>query len=201
MKTAIRNSIGLSICAGLLAGCAQPARVSDSLRLKDAEGIIVYRMNCGPHVAWGEFYRSGEGSAGFFAGFTRAGALLCQEGVQTQRIKAGRYYIGKIGYTGWIDIAENAAIAFSVTPGKLNYIGHIGLPSSVTRDGGRTVVSVGDPVVSDKSVEAQDWLATEQGALRQYEFIKALAQAPAKVREQPPSTATGSSIPESIPPR
>jgi hypothetical protein len=176
----MRRSISLSICAALLAGCALPARVSDSLRLKEDEGVIVYRMNCGQHVKWGEFFRSGQGSAGFLAGFRRAGALLCQEGVQTQRLEAGRYYIGKIGYTGWVDIAEDAAMTFTVTPGKLNYIGHIRLPSDATRVRAQVSVLISDPVVSDKSAEAQEWLTTEQGPLRRYEFITALAQPPEK---------------------
>jgi len=162
--------------------------VSDSLSLKDGEGVIVYRMTCGPQVAWGEFFRSGQGSAGFFAGMRRAGALLCQEGVQTQRLEAGRYYIGKIGYTGWVDIAENDATTFTVTPGKLNYIGHIQLPSDANQVRGRTEVLIGDPVVSDKSAEAQEWLTTNQGPLRRYEFVTALAQASAKVREQRPAS-------------
>ena len=183
MKT-IRSSIAFSTCAALLAGCAHPARVSDSVKLKDEQGVIVYRMSCGPQVAWVEFYRSGQSSAGFFSGFNRAGALLCQEGVQTQRVKAGRYFIGKIGYTSWIYIAENEAMTFVVTPGKLNYIGHIGLPSSLKQERGRILVLISDPVVRDKSAEAEGWLNAEQGSLRRYEFTKALAQAPAKVGEQ-----------------
>jgi len=187
MRTTIRSFISLSICGALLVGCAQPARVSDSLSLKDGEGVIVYRMSCGPHVAWGEFFRSGEGSSGFFAGLTRAGALLCQEGVQTQRLKAGRYYVGKIGYTSWVNIAEDDAMTFTVTPGKLNYIGHIQLPSNATKDDGRTLVWISDPVISDKSAEAEDWLTTEQSLLRKYEFMKSLAQSPANVGKQRPA--------------
>ena len=187
MRTTTNRSMGLSICVALLAGCAQPARVPDSVKLKDDEGVIVYRMNCGSHIAWGEFYRSGEGSAGFFAGFRRAGALLCQEGVQTQRLEAGRYFIGKIGYTSWVDLAENEAMTFTVTPGKLNYIGHIQLPSRVQSDGGRTLVLIGDPVVSDRSAEAHSWLTTEQDLLGRYEFMKALAQAPVKAGGQRPA--------------
>jgi hypothetical protein len=182
----MKSLVSLSMCGVLLVGCAQPARVSDSLRLKDGEGVIVYRMSCGQHVAWGEFFRSGEGSAGFFAGLKRAGALLCQEGVQSQRLEAGRYYVGKIGYTRWVDIAEIDAMTFTVAPGKLNYIGHIQLPSNATREGGRTLVLISDPVVSDKSAEAEDWLA-EQDRLRKYEFIKALAQPSAKVGKQRPA--------------
>ena len=189
MRTTIKRSLGLPLCVAVLAGCAQPARVPDSVKLKDDEGVIVYRMNCGPHVAWGEFYRSGDGSAGFFAGFKRAGALLCQEGVQTQRLKAGHYFIGKIGYTSWVDIAENEAMTFAVTPGKLNYIGHIRLPSSVQSDGGRTLVLIGDPAVSDKSSEAQSWLGTEQDLLGRYEFLNALAQPPEKAGEQRPAAS------------
>ncbi len=75
MKT-IRSAIAFSTCAALLAGCAHPARVSDSVKLKDEQGVIVYRMSCGPQVAWGELYRSGQSSAGFFTGFNRAGALF-----------------------------------------------------------------------------------------------------------------------------
>jgi hypothetical protein len=183
----MRSFISLLMCGVMMVGCAQPARVSDSLSLKDGEGVIVYRMSCGPHVAWGEFFRSGEGSAGFFAGLKRAGALLCQEGVQSQRLKAGRYYVGKIGYTSWVDIAESDAMSFTVAPRKLNYIGHIELPSNASRDGGRTLVLISDPVVSDRSAEAENWLATEQNLLRKYEFIKALAQPSVKVGKQRPA--------------
>jgi hypothetical protein len=187
VRTTMRSLVSLSMCGILLVGCAQPARVSDSLSLKDGEGVILYRMSCGPHVAWGEFFRSGEGSAGFFAGLKRAGALLCQEGVQSQRLKAGRYYVGKIGYTSWVNFAEIDAMSFTVAPGKLNYIGHIQLPSNATRDGGRTLVLISDPVVIDKSAEAEAWLTTEQSLLRKYEFIKALAQASAKLGKQRPA--------------
>jgi hypothetical protein len=183
MRTTIRSAIRVLTCGVLLVGCAHTGSVSNSLKLKDGEGVIVYQMTCGSHIAWGQFLRSGQGSAGFLAGFDQAGSLLCrEEGVQTKRLEAGRYYIGRIGYTGAAYIRENEAMTFTVTPGKLNYIGHIWLRADSEHDRGRVVVSVRDPVALDKSVEAKDWLSTEQGPLLQrYEFINALAQAPMKV--------------------
>jgi hypothetical protein len=186
MRTTIRSAIRVLTCGVLLVGCAHTARVSDSLNLKDGEGVIVYQMTCGPHIAWGQFLRSGQNSAGFFAGFDQAGALVCrEEGVQTKRLEAGRYYIGRIGHTSAAYIAENEAMTFTVTPGKLNYIGHIWLRANAERDGGRTFISVRDPVAIDKSVEAKDWLSAEQGQLLQrYEFLNALAQGPVRVGVQ-----------------
>jgi hypothetical protein len=187
MRTTIRSAISVLTCGVVLAGCALPGSVSDSLKLKEDEGVIVYEVSCGSHVAWGHILRSGQGSAGAWAGMDQAGALGCRwEGVQTQRLQAGRYYIGRIGGgSGAAYIAENEAMTFTVTPGKLNYIGHIRLRASAKGDGPRTVVSVSDPVIIDKSAEAKDWLTTEQSSLLQrYEFINALAQAPAKVGAQ-----------------
>jgi hypothetical protein len=186
MRIRIRSAISVLTCGVVLAGCAQTARVSDSLGLKEDEGVIVFEVSCGPHIAWGQFMRSGQGSAGFWAGMDQAGALACrEEGIQTKRLLAGRYYIGRIGHAGAAYIAENEAMTFTVTPGKLNYIGHFWLRANAEADGARTVVSVRDPVAIDKSEEARDWLTTEQGSLLQrYEFINALAQAPAKAGVQ-----------------
>ena len=173
-----RRWIFASVLA-VLAGCAstvRPARVADSVQLQDGEGIIVYRMNCGPGVAWAEFYESGRSAAGYFAGFKRAGALLCPEGLQTKRVKAGTYYLGKIGYQSWIDLEEAKAMQFTVAAGKINYIGHIRIPSTSEKRGTTTVVLISDPEVTDRSVEARIWLAENQPSLKQtYEFVEALA--------------------------
>ena len=186
MRTKIRSTICVLTCGAVLAGCALPGRVSDSLRLKEDEGVIVFEVSCGSHVSWGQFFRSGQRSGGFWAGLDHAGSLVCRwEGIQTKRLQAGRYYISGIGHNGAAYFPENEAMTFTVTPGKLNYIGHIWLRASAGGDGARAVVSVRDPVAIDKSEEARDWLTTEQSSLLQrYEFINALAQAPVKVGVQ-----------------
>ena len=187
MRIKIRSAISVLTCGVVLAGCALPGRVSDSLRLKEDEGVIVFEVSCGSFVAWGQFLRSGQVSGGFWAGMDHAGSLVCRwEGIQTKRLQAGRYYIGGIGGgSGAAYIAENEAMTFTVTPGKLNYIGHIWLRASAEADGARAIISVRDPVAIDKSEEARDWLTTEQSSLLQrYEFINALAQAPVKVGVQ-----------------
>jgi hypothetical protein len=46
---------------------------------------------------------------------------------------------------------------------------------------------ISDPVVVDKSAEAEDWLTAEQSLLRKYEYIKALAQASVKPGKQRPA--------------
>lgn len=163
----------------LLAGCTvQPARVADSVRLKDNAAIIVYRMSCGPGVAWAEFYPSGTKAAGYFAGFQRAGALLCTDGVQTKQLTAGTYFIGKIGYETWIEFEEAKAMQFIVAPGKINYIGHIRVPSRNERRDGRNLVLISDPTVADRSEEARTWLTANQPSLQQnYELVEALALA------------------------
>jgi TonB family protein len=162
----------------LLAGCTvvQPARVADSVRLKDNAGIILYRVNCGPGVAWAEFYRSGTKAAGYLASFQRAGALLCTDGVQSKQLTAGTYFIGKIGYETWIEFEEAKAMQFTVTPGKINYIGHIRVPSSKETRDGRNLVLISDPTVADRSEEARNWLTANQPSLQQnYPLVEALA--------------------------
>jgi TonB family protein len=176
----------------LLAGCTiPPARVADSVRLKDDAGIIVYRMNCGPGVAWAEFYQSGANAAGYVASLRRAGALLCVDGVQTKQLTAGTYFIGKIGYETWVEFEEAKAMQFTVAPGKINYIGHIRVPARNEERDGRKLVLISDPTVADRSEEARTWLTANQPSLQQnYELVQALALSVVRV---PPGTDTGSS--------
>ena len=162
----------------LLAGCANPVTTSDPTRLGANDGIIVYRMKCGPGVAWGQIFPSGESLRGFKAETRRAGILSCRDGMQVQVLPAGRYFVGKVGYRGIVDFAENAAMQIDVVPGKLNYIGHITLPSSL--DMGKVLIS--DPFVADRHEEAQTWLAANQTLLQgQYPFVAALARSPSNV--------------------
>jgi TonB family protein len=178
----VTNRTGILLALLLsLAGCATPVMVSDSIRLKEDEGIIVYRMSCGPGIAWGQVFPSGENSKGYLAEFNRAGMLLCPDGMQTQRLRAGHYFVGKIGYEGVIDFSEQDAMQFDVAAGKLNYIGHIKLPSSVEKKNGRRLVLISDPVVRNRSEEALAWLAANHASVhRRYEFVAALAQSPGK---------------------
>jgi TonB family protein len=153
--------------------------MSDSARLAANQGIIVYRMTCGPGVAWGQIFRSGESLKGSKAESRRAGILSCREpGVQTQRLAAGRYFVGKIGYQAVVDFDEQVAMQFEVAAGQAHYIGHISLPSST--DTGKLLI--GDPFVSDWHDELQMWIASKPVALHgQHELITALAQAPSKL--------------------
>ena len=162
----------------LLGGCANQAS-THSARLAASEGVIVYRMTCGPGVAWGQIFRSGESLKGAKAESRRAGILSCREpGVQTQRLPAGRYFVGKIGYQVVVDFDEPAAMQFEVAAGQASYIGHISLPSS--SDIGKLLI--GDPFVSDWHGELQPWIASNPVALNgQREVITALAQAPSKL--------------------
>ena len=172
------RSIGILLALlASLAGCAQPARVADSVQIKPGEGVIVYRMNCGPGVEWGQIFRSGASSKGYFAEYKRAGVLSCADGVQTQRLQSGRYFIGKVGYESAIAFSEETAMLFDVAASKLNYIGHISLPSAIERKLGMRRVLIGDPRVIDRRDEALAWLAGNQASMQQqYEFVGALAQ-------------------------
>lgn len=162
----------------LLAGCAVPVTVPDATRLTADEGIIVYSVKCGPGVAWAQFFPSGESSRGYRAESRRAGILSCGDEVQTQRLQAGRYFVGKVGYRGVVDFTEATAMQFQVAAGKLNYIGHITLPSS--DDIGAVLIS--DPFVSERQGEAVTWLAANHASLHgEYEIVTALAQSPSRL--------------------
>jgi hypothetical protein len=168
--------IALSIVVALLAGCTLPANVRESVQLGEGQGLIVYEMSCGEHIAWGQFLRSGKKSGGTWAGFDHDGVLRCQEGLQSQRIDAGQYYVGNIGWTSVLYLAERDALAFTVTPGKLTYLGHIQVPSYATGSGSRLTIVVGYPIVRDESDAVRRWLEDEKPALRRYELVKALAK-------------------------
>jgi TonB family protein len=174
---AIHLALQLAVWASV-AGCVQPATVPDSTRLEADEGIVVYDMKCGPGIAWGQVFRSGARSNGYTAESRRTALLSCRDGAQIQSLKAGRYFVGKVGFQGVVDFSEEAATQFDVAAGKLNYIGHITLPSSV--DTGKVLIA--DPFVNDRRDEALAWLGANQSSLQQqYEFVTALAQSPSRV--------------------
>jgi TonB family protein len=176
-----RTGIHLALLVSL-AGCVQPLTVPDSLRLEEDEGLIVYRMKCGPGVAWGRVYRSGENPKGYKAESPRSTMLSCADDMQVQSLRAGRYFIGKVGALGAVDFSEEAAMQFDVAAGKLSYIGHITLPSSVDDESASLrMVLITDPFVSDRREDAIAWLAANQASLQgRYEFIVGLAGAPGK---------------------
>jgi TonB family protein len=103
--------------------------------------------------------------------------LSCQAGEQTHRLKAGRYFVGRVGQGGTVAFSEEAAMQFEVAAGKLNYIGDITLPSSL--DSGKVLIS--DPFVRDQRDEALARLSANDPSLsQQYEFVTALAQSASK---------------------
>jgi TonB family protein len=103
--------------------------------------------------------------------------LSCQAGEQTHRLKAGRYFVGRVGQGGTVAFSEEAAMQFEVAAGKLNYIGDITLPSSL--DSGKVLIS--DPFVRDQHDEALASLTANDPSLsQQYEFVTALAQPASK---------------------
>jgi hypothetical protein len=168
--------IALLVAAALIVGCAHPVNVRESVRLGADEGVIVYEMRCGEHIAWGQFLKSGKTSGGFWAGLDHDGVLRCQDGLQSQKVDAGTYYVGQIGWTSMVYVPEQDALTFTVTPGKLNYLGHIEVPSRGRAEGARTTILVGDPVVRDESGAVRRWLDDEKPALRRYELVTALAK-------------------------
>lgn len=171
-----RASILLAVVAAL-GGCANPVTMSDPTRGAKDEGVIVYRVKCGPGIAWGQIFHSGENPSAFNAQARRAGILSCRDGMQTQRLPAGRYFVGKIGFRGVVDFNEEAAMQFSVAAGQLSYIGHVTLPSNA--ETGDLLIST--PFVSDRRDEALTWLAAN-GASSQgpVEVVTALAQSPSR---------------------
>jgi TonB family protein len=179
MKT--RLWVQFALLASLV-GCASAMAAPKAIRMKEDEGVIVYSMKCGPGIAWAQLFRSGQSSKGYRAESKRAGMLNCLEGVQIQKIKAGRYFIGKAGFQSVVDFSEEAATQFDVTVAKLNYIGQITLPSSFDKAENLGRVLIGDPFVNDRKQDALAWLAANQPSLqREYEFVAAMAQSPDKL--------------------
>lgn len=179
MKT--RLWIHFALLASLVSGASALA-APKPIRLKEDEGVIVYSLKCGPGIAWAQLFRSGQNSRGYRAESKRAGMLNCLEGVQLQKIKAGRYFIGKAGFQSVVDFSEEAATQFDVVVGKLNYIGQITLPSSFDKGENLGRVLISDPFVNDRQQDALAWLAANQPSLQQeYEFVAGLAQSPDKL--------------------
>lgn len=177
----MRLWIHFALLASVVASASSLA-ASKPIRLKEDEGIIVYRVKCGPGIAWAQFYRSGESAKGYRAEARRAGMLNCPDGVQIQKAKAGHYFVGKVGFQGVVDFSEETATQFDVAAGKLNYIGHIALPSSFDKGEGLGRVLISDPFVIDRREEALAWLATNQAdPYREYEFVAGVARAPGKL--------------------
>jgi len=172
------------VCFALLASLASGASVvaaPKSIRLKEDEGVIVYSMKCGPGIAWAQLFRSGENSKGYRAESRRSGMLNCPDGVQVQKLKAGRYFIGKAGFQSVVDFSEEAATRFEVVAARLNYIGQITLPSSFDKGENLGRVLISDPFVNDRHEDALAWLASNQPSLEQdYEFVTSVAQSPDK---------------------
>jgi TonB family protein len=103
--------------------------------------------------------------------------LNCRQGVQIQKVKAGQYFVGKVGFQGTVDFSEESATRFDVAVGKLNYIGHIALPSSFDKGENLGRVLISDPFVIDRREEADAWLVANQVSLDpQYEFVVAVAR-------------------------
>ena len=163
--------VGLAL---LCAACVPAKRnLRPDTRLEPAEGIVVATMSCGPQVFWGEWYGAGKRSKGYMGSLSHEALFQCNKGLQVMAMKEGKYFLGKVGGATFLDYPENEALAFTVTAGKINYVGHFMVPSTQKE----RQVLVGETLVADRSQETRSAIDRLYPWMTQkYEFVKATAR-------------------------
>lgn len=120
----------VALCVLATVGCAGPAVRPSAAQIANGDGMVVTHAYCSQWVNWLEFHASGSDPE--HQKYARAAATVhcpvfgdARDALRSVRLKAGRYFVGRVGLKQELDYAENDAVSFEVAAGKTTYIGDL----------------------------------------------------------------------------
>ncbi len=170
--TALLSLVALPCLAG-------PQNLKERATLKADEGLLVTTSACPPNTHGMQLYAPGTSAKGVLGQLRFKSVIVCNEPTTSNRIKAGRYYIGLLFDRQGQVVAFDEADAPQITieAGKATYIGDVYVvEGQPRRENGRVVMAHGI-AFADRRDDARAALERDHPwLLPRYPFVVSLPQ-------------------------
>lgn len=170
--TALLSLVALPCLAG-------PQNLKERASLKADEGLLVTTSYCPPSTHGMQLYAPGTSAKGLLGTVRFKSVIVCNQPITSNRIKAGRYYIGLLFYRQGQVVAFDEADAPQITieAGKATYIGDVYVVEGEPRREDGQVATVHGIAFADRRDDARAALERDYPwLLPRYPFVVSLPQ-------------------------